>query len=310
MQDRRGVLILITSIVTTYIMKLHCSNAYAMRHHRPLLLRTANFLFPCDFSTWYTPAWQGTSGPSWTNLKNFVSAGVEATPHRTLFYSSEISPFLTNLCGSNKRPRHHLPRAFSIPRSQLTAPVVGQHRVRRGWITTDTDLERGLLTLKIDEHGGNSTTLIIGRTAEQNERVSLVVARPTDLWFHVRDFPGAHVILRGQGCSWKPTKHHMQLAADCACYFSKGRGKSEQMAVTFTTAKNVSKVKGAPVGTVHVACPQTTIGRPSAVKELVKKIMEERLELNNKKKHRPKTTTPSSARAETAQKTTMPQKTD
>ncbi|KYK69226.1 fibronectin-binding A domain protein [Toxoplasma gondii TgCatPRC2] len=307
MQDRHGVLILITSIVTTCIMKLHFSNAYAMRHHRPLLLRTANFLFPSAFSTRYTPAWQGTSGPSWTNLQNFVSTGVEATPHRTHF--CEISPFLADHCEANKRQRHHLPRAFSILPSQLTAPIVGQHRSNQRWITTDTGVERGLLTLKIDEDDGNWTTLIIGRTAEQNERVSLVVARPTDLWFHVRDFPGAHVILRGQGCSWKPTKHHMQLAADCACYFSKGRGKSEQMAVTFTTAKNVSKVKGAPVGTVHVASPQTTMGRPSAVEELVKKIMEERVELNNKKKHRPKTTAPSSARAETPQKTTMPQKT-
>ncbi|CBZ50120.1 fibronectin-binding A domain protein, related [Neospora caninum Liverpool] len=314
MRDRHGALITFMSIVITIIMKLNFVNAYAMPDHRPLLLKTAKFLFPCDFGTRYTPAWQGTPLSSGASLRGAVSTALKARRHQKYCYSSEVFLFRAGLHGASNKPWRHSPRSSSILQSQLTAPTVGLRRAgswssflghpslqanQRG-ITTDTVLERGLLTLRFDEDDGNSTTLIIGRTAEQNERVSFVVARPADLWFHVRDFPGSHVILRGQGSSWKPTKQHMQLAADCACYFSKGRGKSAQMAVTFTAAKNVSKVKGAPTGSVEVASPQTT---------LVEKIMQERRKLNNKKKHRPNETTPSSALSETLQKTTEPQKT-
>ncbi|PFH35380.1 hypothetical protein BESB_062670 [Besnoitia besnoiti] len=166
-------------------------------------------------------------------------------------------------------------------RSRLSSTLQPLQRGRR-----DPELYRGLLTLSIDANGGNSATLIIGRTAEQNERVSLVVAGPTDLWFHVRDFPGAHVVLRGEGNSWKPTKEQIQLAADCACYFSKCRGSGTETAVTFTLAKNVSKAKGTPVGTVAVTSPQTMMGRSNAVKEFVENLMQERRESNTKKKLR------------------------
>ncbi|HID06161.1 MAG TPA: DUF814 domain-containing protein, partial [Armatimonadetes bacterium] len=41
--------------------------------------------------------------------------------------------------------------------------------------------------------------LLIGRTAEQNHKLITKVARPNDLWLHVRNAPGAHGILRWRG---------------------------------------------------------------------------------------------------------------
>src|SRR5208282_6876023 len=38
--------------------------------------------------------------------------------------------------------------------------------------------------------------LCVGTSAAANEYVTFQLAQPEDLWFHVRDLPGAHVVLR------------------------------------------------------------------------------------------------------------------
>ncbi|HQC53693.1 MAG TPA: hypothetical protein PLE92_11200, partial [Lentisphaeria bacterium] len=43
---------------------------------------------------------------------------------------------------------------------------------------------------------GNGWTALAGKTAEDNDCLSLRVAHPEDYWFHVAGQPGSHVILR------------------------------------------------------------------------------------------------------------------
>ena len=38
--------------------------------------------------------------------------------------------------------------------------------------------------------------ILVGRNRKENEELSLRVAKPADVWMHVRDSPGAHVILQ------------------------------------------------------------------------------------------------------------------
>ncbi|PHJ16198.1 fibronectin-binding a domain protein [Cystoisospora suis] len=141
----------------------------------------------------------------------------------------------------------------------------------------------GFLTLDVDPSNSASPFLIIGRTAEQNERLTFVTARPTDWWFHVEGLPGAHVVLRGSSRDWRPSQHDIQLAANCAAYFSKARDSSVPVRVTFTLAKNVSKPRRSPVGTVQVVDAETTVARPSAVKDILQRVLEERRQSHKKK---------------------------
>ncbi|MBD3219599.1 DUF814 domain-containing protein [bacterium] len=92
--------------------------------------------------------------------------------------------------------------------------------------------------------------VLAGRASRDNDVLSLKIARPNDWWFHVRGMPGSHVVLRvpsGQ----EPDRETVQAAAAIAAWHCKKRD-ARQVPVTATRARNVSKPRGAPAGTVEV----------------------------------------------------------
>ena len=92
--------------------------------------------------------------------------------------------------------------------------------------------------------------VLAGRTETANERLSLAVARPGDLWFHIRGMPGSHVVLRVPPGT-TPDRSARELAAAIAAFHSKGRGGGT-VAVSCTDARHVSKPPGAKPGTVAI----------------------------------------------------------
>lgn len=89
-------------------------------------------------------------------------------------------------------------------------------------------------------------TVLIGRTAGQNDVATFRLADPDDLWLHARGVPGSHVILRtGQGF----TESDLREAASYAAAYSKSRTEA-QVDVIYTERKHVRKVPNAPPGFV------------------------------------------------------------
>jgi predicted ribosome quality control (RQC) complex YloA/Tae2 family protein len=93
-------------------------------------------------------------------------------------------------------------------------------------------------------------TVLVGRTESDNDCLSLELARPRDLWFHVRGMPGSHVLLRAKEGE-EPDRETCKLAASIAAYHSKARGGGV-VAVSCTRAQHVSKPRGAKPGTVSI----------------------------------------------------------
>lgn len=92
--------------------------------------------------------------------------------------------------------------------------------------------------------------VLAGRTDAANDYLSLTLARPSDLWFHIRGMPGSHVVLRvPEGA--RPERAIQELAASIAAYHSKARGAGT-VAVSVTEARHVSKPGGAKPGTVTI----------------------------------------------------------
>ena len=92
--------------------------------------------------------------------------------------------------------------------------------------------------------------VLAGRTGAANDYLSLKLARPDDLWFHVRGMPGSHVVLRvSPGES--PDRTTRALAAAIAAYHSKAR-EGGTVGVSCTEARHVSKPRGAKPGTVTI----------------------------------------------------------
>ncbi len=107
--------------------------------------------------------------------------------------------------------------------------------------------------------------IIAGRTSNDNEFISLKVASPNDLWFHVRGMPGSHVLLRSVN-GVEPDRKLVELAAATAAWHSKGRNGGVTP-VSMTLARFVSKPSGSPKGTVSIKNEKVIKVRPAVLTE-------------------------------------------
>lgn len=104
-------------------------------------------------------------------------------------------------------------------------------------------------------------TVLVGRTNQDNDRITFKVAGPGDLWFHARGVPGAHVVLRTGGRAPEPVE--IDRAAAVAAWFSRARGATS-VAVDYTARAHVRKPKGSRPGFVVYERERTVQVRPQA----------------------------------------------
>ncbi len=89
--------------------------------------------------------------------------------------------------------------------------------------------------------------ILVGRNNRQNDHVTFKAAVRRDIWFHIRQLPGSHVILKETG--WPPAAEDLEEAAFLAAYFSKGR-ESNAAAVDYTEVRHVRRRPGGKPGQV------------------------------------------------------------
>ena len=96
--------------------------------------------------------------------------------------------------------------------------------------------------------------ILVGRNARQNEIVTFTEAGRDDLWLHVRDGPGAHVVIR---CGGQSTSELTRTAAaQLAAWFSRQRGNAG-VAVVITRRRFVTRMAGGRPGQVHFRSEET-----------------------------------------------------
>ncbi|MGB3050089.1 MAG: NFACT RNA binding domain-containing protein [Polyangiales bacterium] len=109
---------------------------------------------------------------------------------------------------------------------------------------------------------GDASAVLVGRGAADNDRLTLRVARPHDLWLHARGVTGAHVVVplsKGQSC----TPETLVDAATLAAHFSDLRGETI-VDVLYTPRRFVHKRKGSPVGSVTLGSEKVIAVRVEA----------------------------------------------
>ena len=100
----------------------------------------------------------------------------------------------------------------------------------------------------------DGTAILVGKNNAQNDALTFKTAAPADIWLHVRDIPGSHVILRTNGEG--PSAQALHLAAQIAAHFSKARGSSN-VPVDYTAVRFVKKPSGAVPGFVRFVNEKT-----------------------------------------------------
>lgn len=91
--------------------------------------------------------------------------------------------------------------------------------------------------------------IIVGRNNRQNDKMTWREAKPSDMWLHVKQIPGSHVIVPLDENEDFPDDDTLLDAAALAVYFSQARGSS-QVSVDYTHVKQIKKPKGAKPGMV------------------------------------------------------------
>lgn len=120
--------------------------------------------------------------------------------------------------------------------------------------------ESGFLSKRVDKNKNSKKlppkkylssegfTIFVGRNNVQNDQLTLKTAKNYDLWFHVKDSAGSHVIV--EAVKDKPfTDKLIREAAMLAVVHSKASASSN-VAVDYTIVKNVHKPNGAKFGMV------------------------------------------------------------
>lgn len=89
--------------------------------------------------------------------------------------------------------------------------------------------------------------ILVGRNNSANDRLTLKTAAKNDIWFHVKDAPGSHVILCTEGET--PDDESFTEAAILAATHSSVSG-GDKIPVDYTEVRNVKKSPGAKAGMV------------------------------------------------------------
>ena len=96
----------------------------------------------------------------------------------------------------------------------------------------------------------NGYEILYGRTNLENDNLTHRVAARDDMWFHAKDIPGGHIIIRNLGDF---PEDLILKGAQVAAYYSKA-APGEKITIDYTLKKNLKKPKGGKPGfvTYHV----------------------------------------------------------
>ena len=92
---------------------------------------------------------------------------------------------------------------------------------------------------------GEDYLILYGRNNLENDNLTFKASAKDDYWFHVKDIPSSHIILKTS----KLTDELIVKSAQVSAYFSKAN-LGEKVTVDYTLRKNVSKPNGAKPGFV------------------------------------------------------------
>ncbi|EFW89631.1 Rqc2 family fibronectin-binding protein [Streptococcus equinus] len=106
------------------------------------------------------------------------------------------------------------------------------------------------------------TIIMVGRNNLQNDELTFKMAKKGELWFHAKDIPGSHVLIKD---NFNPSDEVKTDAAELAAYYSKAR-LSNLIQVDMIEAKKLNKPTGAKPGFVTYTGQKTLRVTPTEEK--------------------------------------------
>ena len=113
---------------------------------------------------------------------------------------------------------------------------------------------------------GEDYLILYGRNNLENDNLTFKISEKNDYWFHVKDIPSSHIILKAP----KLTDELIVKAAQVSAYYSKAN-LGEKVTVDYTLRKNVSKPTGAKPGFVIYVSQKSVVVEKVELNKIKKK---------------------------------------
>lgn len=158
---------------------------------------------------------------TWENAKEELQRLKESYTRLEKRYDDAISP--------TDNPESDIRKLKSLLQSNDTAPAPVQNHPG----------------LHVQISGWN---LMVGRNAKENDELLRHYAKPNDMWFHTRDYPGGYVFVRYRKDKTVPLDIMLE-AANLAAFYSKGRENSS-VDLYCTQVRHLRRAKNGKTGLV------------------------------------------------------------
>ncbi len=109
--------------------------------------------------------------------------------------------------------------------------------------------------------------VLVGKTAADNDILSLKLASPRDFWFHIASGPGSHVVVRNPDGLDRLPRDTERFAAGLAAGYSKQRAGG-RVAVHATVCAEINKPRGFAAGKVTLGRSRTVEAEPLRKEDL------------------------------------------
>lgn len=127
-----------------------------------------------------------------------------------------------------------------------------------------TDIEQGIWqgqSVARSFQSPDGMTVLVGRSARDNDVLSIKLGRPNDFWLHIAADSGSHVVVLNPDGLDRLPRSTQDFAAGLAAHFSKARAGG-RVAVHLARCGDVGKPRGLPPGKVTLKRHRTVHASP------------------------------------------------
>jgi len=138
--------------------------------------------------------------------------------------------------------------ALDIARSEADLAQIKEELMESGYIRRKPTKQKGKIVNKpLHFISSDGFHMYVGKNNMQNDWLTFEFATGNDWWFHAKNMPGSHIIVKTDGAELPDRV--FEEAGKLAAHFSKGRG-SEKVEIDYIEKKHVKKPKGGNPGFV------------------------------------------------------------
>lgn len=152
---------------------------------------------------------------------------------------------LTELIKTSKEELEYLKsveRFLEIATSEADIKEIKKELVENGYIKGKVQKGKGVRETKskpLHYISSDGFHMYVGKNNLQNEELTFKLATGNDMWFHAKNMPGSHVIVKLNGAGELPDQTYEE-AARLAAYYSSGN-KAPKVEIDYTEKKNLKK---------------------------------------------------------------------